>query len=318
MSILENFTFEDFIIQAPAWHCVAEQFGAKSTGKDLVSLNEKQTVGDVINILASHNFMSAPVLTEAGTMKGIVSVWDIVTGLRSRIDASGLSSLAKVAPAFFKEPIAALVREETPFPRTLPMNKLFEIFGSGTQHVFLDEGDTGLVSDTPPKICAVATQSAAVRFACPFLTLCALGAKTMAELGFAKGSVVSVKASTAVIDALALITDSQLTALAVVDDKGKLLGNLSVRDFLGLRTSTYEALTEPIITFLQKHSPASLEPISCRPDTSFYTVVHRLVKRRLYRMWVIDAEDRPISVMSLTNVCDLINGLLIKRQQQAA
>lgn len=65
------------------------------------------------------------------------------------------------------------------------------------------------------QLCAVATQSAAVRFICPFLSMSSVGNKTLAQLGFStRGELVSVKATAPILDALQLLTDRQVICVS--------------------------------------------------------------------------------------------------------
>ena len=57
-------------------------------------------------------------------MVGIVSVWDIVHGLRSRIENAPMSHVAKVAPEYAQESLRSLVRDETPLPRNVSLAKV--------------------------------------------------------------------------------------------------------------------------------------------------------------------------------------------------
>lgn len=121
------------------------------------------------------------------------------------------------------------------------------------------------------QIVAVATQSAAARFLAPFLSLSLQGIKTLKELDFdSTGSVTAIRDSKTVLEGLQAITGHQLTALAVVDGKGKLVGNLSARDFLGIRPIDFELLMMDIKSYLSKVSPRSLEPATCSQDDNLY------------------------------------------------
>ncbi len=57
-------------------------------------------------------------------MVGIVSVWDIVHGLRARIEGAKVDHVSHAAPDFAKESLRALVREETPLPRNVSFAKV--------------------------------------------------------------------------------------------------------------------------------------------------------------------------------------------------
>ena len=57
---LEGFELGEFLVTSPAWHCVAEQF-KKQGAHALVSFTLDTTVGLATDMLATNNFMAAPV-----------------------------------------------------------------------------------------------------------------------------------------------------------------------------------------------------------------------------------------------------------------
>ncbi len=66
-----------------------------------------------------------------------------------------------------------------------------------------------------------------------------LGNKTAKELGWAKLNVITVKADTAALEALALMADKDIAGVGVVSDEGALIGNFSFSD---LRQATIQVL----------------------------------------------------------------------------
>ena len=67
-----------------------------------------------------------------------------------------------------------------------------------------------------------------------------------------------------------LVAGHQLTAVAVVNAKGELVGNLSARDFLGIAPVETELLLMDVAGFLAKVSPRSLQPATCSSDITLY------------------------------------------------
>ncbi len=85
--------------------------------------------------------------------------------------------------------------------------------------MFLDNREGNVV--------AVATQSAAVRFVTPFLSLSKLGNSALRNLGFnGNAGLVTVAASTSVLEAMGILTDLQVTGIPVLDEIGHIVANL--------------------------------------------------------------------------------------------
>lgn len=189
---------------------------------------------------------------------GIISVWDIITGLLGAVQEAELS---KAAPMYLLQKISP-VRPAPTLPCGAPLTQLIEYFATGTQHVFL--------VDEENRIKAVATQSAAARFLAPFLSLWQVGRKPLTALGFNGTNCISCKSSQTVLEGLQTIAGHQLTGVPVVDAKNHIIANLSARDFLGISPVQTDLLHMDIPAFLAQVSPRSLHPETASADMTLF------------------------------------------------
>jgi CBS domain-containing protein len=106
----------------------------------------------------------------------------------------------------------------------------------------------------------------------------------------------------------------RVSSLAVVDDEGKLIGNLSVSDLKGyqLYLSNFTDLLQPVSQFLSlirlKQGRQDNFAVAFNPETHVKDVVEKLNEHIVHRAYVIDDNRKPIGVFSLT---DLMQQLIV-------
>jgi len=132
-----------------------------------------------------------------------------------------------------------------------------------------------------------------------------LGPKTLKELGLGVSEgIMTMSVTTQTILAFWVIYFNKISAIAVVDSEGRLLGNLSASDIRGIGGSArrFSSLLLPIGEFLQLDGPeACRAAITCTLDTTFEQVIALLARNKIHRVWVVD-NDRPIGLVSLTDI----------------
>ena len=106
-------------------------------------------------------------------------------------------------------------------------------------------------------------------------------------------------------EAFTLIKAKDVSGVAVVDDTGRLVGNISARDSRLIATSAkvYKLLNMPISVYLDVVSEGALNSaIYCEADCSLAECIKRMVSSRIHRIFVVDADLKPVRVVSLRNV----------------
>jgi CBS domain-containing protein len=58
--------------------------------------------------------------------------------------------------------------------------------------------------------------------------------------------------------------------------------------------------------YLTQHSKASLTPIASKRSDTLATVVTLMLEKRIHRVWVVDAADKPIGVVAMTDVFKVV------------
>ena len=68
----------------------------------------------------------------------------------------------------------------------------------------------------------------------------------------------------------------------------------------------FNDLLLPVVEFLKKTKRLHA-PIVVRAETSFETIVLKLAVTKVHRVWVVDDYERPIGIVSLTDVMRLLD-----------
>ncbi|CAG8739816.1 3067_t:CDS:2, partial [Acaulospora morrowiae] len=112
-----------------------------------------------------------------------------------------------------------------------------------------------------------------------------------------------------VIDALTMMNENKISSIAIVDDEGRLLGNISMTDYI-LRNYNHSLMWRTCQQFVSHvRSRQGLEDGQDRypvfdvrlTSTLGYTIA-KLIATKSHRVWVVDERTHAIGVVSLTDV----------------
>jgi len=124
---------------------------------------------------------------------------------------------------------------------------------------------------------------------------------------------VTISENAQVYDAFQTIWEQEVTGLAVVNDDGKLVANISASDikrcrFYPIIGQMVKDLYQPIKAFLK--IPAPGEEIRKKHHVPFYVhqhdtmahVIETVIAQHIHRVFVVDAKHHPIAVISLVDI----------------
>ena len=138
------------------------------------------------------------------------------------------------------------------------------------------------------------------------------GDKTLSQLGLVPGRVISVRSNVSIREAFEAIIGNDITGLAVVDDKGKLVGNLSATDFEVIYNRlrlTLQGVTE--MNFMNIELPVSdilkrKHGLSVTRTTTFAATVALLQQHKVHRVYIVDDHQSPIGIVSITDIMKIL------------
>jgi len=163
----------------------------------------------------------------------------------------------------------------------------------------------------------VITQSQAIGLL--YKNISALGAKMdkpLHECHTLFKSVVSINESALAISAFEKMVEREVSGLAVVDDDGKLVGNLSLRDLklvgfdIHLFWRFYQSIKNFIVKLRKEYQEKHNRPkhiVHVTADVTLGHVLELLATNNIHRVYIVDKDTKPIGLVSLK---DLLEQLL--------
>lgn len=140
----------------------------------------------------------------------------------------------------------------------------------------------------------------------------ALGAMTLKDLGLDRSEgIITMSVNAQAIHAFWDIYFNKVSAVAVTDKEGKLLGNLSASDIRGIGglSRRFSALLLPLGEFTQIEGPEfSKSAIKCGATSTFDEVITLLAENKIHRVWVVENE-KPVGLVSTTDIMKVITRL---------
>jgi len=141
--------------------------------------------------------------------------------------------------------------------------------------------------------------------------------KSVREIfGIGNKPIISVKENEIAANAFKLIQRHKISAVAVLDDDGKIIGNLSASDLKGVVKSEDReggggsdpvgSLFLPVLTFLQQGGMSKFPVATCQLSASLSFVLLKIMALHVHRLWVVDENDIAIGVISLTDVMQAV------------
>jgi len=119
-----------------------------------------------------------------------------------------------------------------------------------------------------------------------------------------KGSVISITSDQTLMKAFTTILTHNITGLAVVDLKGQLVNNISASDLKGISVNSFYKLESQIFEAFM-YNPNKLPPVTCLPSSTVGEVLSSITKTGVHRIFVVNAENQPVNVVTLTDLLKL-------------
>jgi CBS domain-containing protein len=131
------------------------------------------------------------------------------------------------------------------------------------------------------------------------------------ELGLVNpvgGKVISMNRNSRACDAFVKMFEQNLSAVAIVDDEGILVANLSSSDLKGTNQENIGNVVLPISEFVKMtYGEKAAVPITCKPMDNLGSILPKMIIAKVHRLWVTNSAEHPIGIVTQT---DIINCLL--------
>mmetsp|Transcript_27440 Transcript_27440/g.60021 ORF Transcript_27440/g.60021 Transcript_27440/m.60021 type:complete len:324 (-) Transcript_27440:770-1741(-) len=307
----------DFLKSETLSHFISEHQQA------LAALTTSATIADAFKVLHEKHILSVPVTDQKGEYVGAVSVNDIIRALHVSMEAN-------FGPHYAEE-VASLQQEEA---ADKALTTVGEYFSSKTVESLVHVADMWMKGDTATTLLSVILNGFHVKgkvhhriFVCEqagastwhpshvvsqsdIVTLLwqhrdKLGAdasKTVEELGLTSGAVFCIEKSAPALTAFHHMAVDHKSSVGVVDAAGKLIGNLSASDIRELPPTQFGLLLKSVEEFEVAVNGKFRPAVSVTAGTTFVQLLEALVSQKLHRVYVVDTENKPVSIITLTDV----------------
>jgi CBS domain-containing protein len=302
MANFKNLTVQDLLVQ--------------ENWMELICVDEDATVADVVTTLGKNKIISAPVRNSHNLFEGIIDMLDLITLCVTKF--SKVSVLAyeswQQMEEFAQKKVKDLLNISGRNPRLtmsykVSITELLAILSATNAHRVA-------VINEAKDVVGLVTQSKLVDFLYKHRGEAKDKMASIRAADIARSPVTSVNMNQFVIDAFKQIWDQQVTGVAVVDNEGKLVGNISASDLVRTHVKPVGPLIhdlyQPIKHFnnirtnltekVYMGDLASYPPITVKSSDSLETIMETVVNNKVHRVYLVDDALAPVGVISLSDI----------------
>jgi CBS domain-containing protein len=165
------------------------------------------------------------------------------------------------------------------------------------------------VHNADNRLIGIVSQSDIMMYAGQHLEQLPKSDMSLKDLRLTRG-VVTMRADIILGDTLEALSTKGISALALVDVDGKLVANFSASDLRGLTRAVFSWFDKPTIDFLKHFGRGPKPPIVQSPDTTLKDCAKELARlskeERIHRLYLVDNDNRPVGVVSLSDIMPLL------------
>lgn len=291
--------------------------------KRILNINASDSVVEAMQVLASNNILGAPVFDkENDNFLGFVDMMDLlanVVSFYSERQTTGtkegeevpvswcrnIETLKERGEQFAKQPVTALI-DKSRVDEYCPVSHhgtLFQLM----EDVLSQNVHRVPVFDNSDKVYNILSQSDVIQFLYEHIRDIGIARfDTVEKLGLGTREVISMSARAKAIHAFFLMLYNRVPAVAIVSGNGELVGNLSASDLRGLDQSSFPELLKPVMEFV-KSVKRHRGLVTCKKGSTIESVLSKLANNKVHRLWMVDDQNCPIGVVTLTDVMKLFS-----------
>jgi len=136
--------------------------------------------------------------------------------------------------------------------------------------------------------------------------------KSLLDMGLAKNKTIyGVNLKDDVLNCLTLIEKYEVSALPILDDNGKVVGNFSSTDLRKFLIDEWMNFSLTVEKYIEKYS--SLQNFTIKQNESFSNLIKFFAEGindiKYHRFWVVNDEGKPISCVTMTDIMRYIRDL---------
>jgi len=271
----------------------------------IICFSKTDPLATVFQGLAEHQILSAPVYDPVHrSHNAFVDMVDIVSFLVNEFSEQEITDLQALKS--FKYAKCGNVADLSGRDPYLPVEAMAPLLTAITKMVKWRVHRIPVI-DSEGELQTVITQSHIVKFLYQNMYMFGtLPIQTVGDLKMFHAPVITISTEKKGFEAFKTMHDHRVSAVAVVDNDGKLIGNISVSDLktIGFDGAKLARLYYPVSQFLKLLAKDrsdmvwAEEPICVSAQSQFREVVGKLVQSRIHRVYLADASGAPTGVIT--------------------
>jgi len=300
----------------------------------IVTVDKNASLPDVLEILSKHDIRSVPLVDKSDNdrLVGVVDMVDVIAFIVQFVEECHKLPATSRTFEWFSEQLKKSGQTILQIAESSQKNKLIPVKQGASILDIMKIMATNSVQRVPildahDKLEHFVTQSAFIQyFAKNSDKLGKYGECTLAELGFHSKPVISVKDTALAIDAFKLMGDHKITGIPILDSEGTIITNISSKDLRIVLSDPhfFEKLQYPVEKFVSDlkskiflHDAETMYPkICCKFSSKFNEILHKLAATKIHRIYVVDAFDHPVGIISLHDIVAKILEMNTKNEVQ--
>lgn len=283
--------------------------------RDLVSIPSNMPIAQAFKLLIESKILSAPVYEkDSSNFVGFLDTRDLLAFCCFAYDDNNLiPSLEEIVHHGAKR-VAVAITAVTPayLARRHRFSSVNESSTLAEAADKLARSDTHRIPvvDKSGDLSSIVTQSAIVKYLYDHKDDFKLAMQSsVKELELGSSPVVCVNKDAVAAEVFEIMDKKGLSGVGITDADGKIIANTSASDSK-LFLDSMESLGLPIMEFLRRIYKDMVDvhaPLVCvSPSASLEEVVGKMSVARVHRVFVVDADSMPLSVISVTDLMKLV------------
>eukprot|EP01006_Ploeotia_vitrea_P051868 TRINITY_DN67610_c11_g3_i3.p1 TRINITY_DN67610_c11_g3~~TRINITY_DN67610_c11_g3_i3.p1 ORF type:complete len:338 (-),score=48.14 TRINITY_DN67610_c11_g3_i3:489-1397(-) len=281
-------------------------------------LRPTSSLAEAFAALGEHRILSAPVVSSNGQWCGIVDVRDLLFTVVAMYHEYGTewpkyadclsSNLATLFPSSSGTGDVSFLADG--IGTSMPLSRVIkEKFNNPTTGVRKHRIAINNCDSSPMNIIS---QTDIVKYMLKVDAFGDKGGKTLQELGLAPTPVVSMNAAKKTVEGFQQMVATKASCLVIVDDEGKLVGDLSNTQLRGFTEASLPELEMPVTEFINARKKYLLtgvvQTFTAKVGDKLTDVAALCVKEKVHHVVVVDDNNKPVGVVTLSDIVAAVCG----------
>lgn len=303
---LPRSSWRDFLAHVQAGDLINDDF-------KLICMDSEDNIAEALQGLKEHGIVSAPVWDRKRKgFLGFVDVLDIVCLILDKLPVDEIrpgKNAIRLNISQLRIKDATNISQHNPWCPVYigkPLLSMMDMFSGGSIHRVP-------ISDEQGTIVSIISQAKVVEFLSGIIPTFGNAANKTVAACFVTKRVECTHLEDRVIDAFSKIKQLRLSGLAVVDNEGVLVGNISASDMKSVVVDNlYADLREPVSVLMKRSAEEFEHPfraLYCYSNDTLQQVLLTFATEQIHRLYIVNEGRQLLGVITLSDIIDVLDRL---------